>query len=919
MERGDFRRSPGLRVAEWIADHTKLVVIGSLVVTAALVVPMLTMVPDTAASQDPTGEVIDAQDLINDRFVSDVFGFGFIAEARTGNILTREPLLELYQNSEGLRSDAELAPLLISYFDSESGANVQGFYTIADEVDSRLRAAGLDGLEEAGEAQVGQTVSAIVAETGPFTWGFAESATLNPSTGMWEAPALLFGLAADNQALGGGGAEIALGSDDTEREEYARDVQTVLRGDESFIDVWGIAIDVNLTVGEQSQAAGPFIGFTILAVLVVTGIVLRSYWAVAVAGAALSALMIWLKGLSNLIGLETDQVLSFIVPIAMISFGIDFAYHAIGRYREEAVHGYRPRVAFVAGMGGVLAALVLALVSDSVAFLSNVSARIESIIQFGIGAALALIAAFFMLGIVTPLVVMRLDDALGHPRQNRLRSVGRSFTSGLAATAAMAVVLLLVYILPALGVVGLAVYVLAFIVVPYWFISRRPKEDVEAASGRPVVAPRLGRLTELMARGRWVVLPIVLAVSAAAVVVALRIDARFDVKDFFAADTDLVVSLDKLDEHVGQQGGEPAMVYVEGELTDPGALLAIEAFAERVNALDNEQLAVTDDGTTQLERGVLEVVYDVMSSPFALGAIEAATGVAVTDEAGDGIPDTAEQLTALYAFTSQAGVPLDEQRLLITPDGVQTLLWQDPGAGRQATFLMAQVVGSRAQENIAAARADLDPLVDELESQMRISDPEATAVLTGSAIVRDEQLLAIVRALAVALPISVLACLVVAGLFMRSLRFAVVSIVPILVVVSWLYAFMHLAGYGINVVTATIGAVSIGIGIDFAIHFVMRYREELSRLHLRFDALNAAGTGTGAALAASAVSSIIGFAIMALAPMPMFAVYGFLTAIMIGMALIATLTVLPGLLILSTKDSPVGPEVESVEPVGRVR
>lgn len=232
---------------------------------------------------------------------------------------------------------------------------------------------------------------------------------------------------------------------------------------------------------------------------------------------------------------------------------------------------------------------------------------------------------------------------------------------------------------------------------------------------------------------------------------------------------------------------------------------------------------------------------------------------------------------------------------------------------------MAQVVGSRAQENIAAARADLDPLVDELESQMRISDPEATAVLTGSAIVRDEQLLAIVRALAVALPISVLACLVVAGLFMRSLRFAVVSIVPILVVVSWLYAFMHLAGYGINVVTATIGAVSIGIGIDFAIHFVMRYREELSRLHLRFDALNAAGTGTGAALAASAVSSIIGFAIMALAPMPMFAVYGFLTAIMIGMALIATLTVLPGLLILSTKDSPVGPEVESVEPVGRVR
>ena len=63
----------------------------------------------------------------------------------------------------------------------------------------------------------------------------------------------------------------------------------------------------------------------------------------------------------------------------------------------------------------------------------------------------------------------------------------------------------------------------------------------------------------------------------------------------------------------------------------------------------------------------------------------------------------------------------------------------------------------------------------------------------------------------------------------------------------------------------------------------------------------AAGAGTGAALFASALSSIVGFAIMALAPMPMFATYGFLTAIMIVMALLATLAVLPGLLMLVTR------------------
>ena len=48
-------------------------------------------------------------------------------------------------------------------------------------------------------------------------------------------------------------------------------------------------------------------------------------------------------------------------------------------------------------------------------------------------------------------------------------------------------------------------------------------------------------------------------------------------------------------------------------------------------------------------------------------------------------------------------------------------------------------------------------------------------------------------------------------------------------VVAWLYAFMYAAGFSINLVTATIAAVSIGIGIDFAIHFIARYREELDR------------------------------------------------------------------------------------------
>lgn len=51
------------------------------------------------------------------------------------------------------------------------------------------------------------------------------------------------------------------------------------------------------------------------------------------------------------------------------------------------------------------------------------------------------------------------------------------------------------------------------------------------------------------------------------------------------------------------------------------------------------------------------------------------------------------------------------------------------------------------------------------------------------------------------------------------------------------------------------------------------------------------------ALLASAASSAVGFTILSFAPMPLFASYGFLTAVMIAMAAVGTLLVLPSLLV----------------------
>lgn len=859
-----------------------------VVITALLAVPMITMAPTESASTEPSGPVFDARDQIDERFVSSVLPTFFILEAHDANMVDADSLRDLFLVGEALRSDPDVGPNLFSYFDVGSGFEVNGLVTIADITNQALGGAILT----APDAAVESAVSEIIDSSGVDAQNlYLSIEATRAQDGIWTVPAISVPVLSDNVLLGFGNQATNLGGS-TAPEEYARQIQTLLREAESF-DAYGVAIDVNLTSQEQGALAGPFIGFTVLAVLLIVGAVFRSYWVLATVGVALGALMVWLKGLSNLFGFDDDLVLSLIVPIAMISFGVDFAFHAVGRYREERHVGNQPRRAYVTGLTAVGAALVLALTSDAVAFLSNVTAGIESIINFGLGAAIALTAAFVLLGVVTPLVVALIEERVGEPPVSRRSQAIRVAGSLGAASMVMGSVLLMVFVLPWAGVVLYVVTVLATLVIPMQIRSRRRRDRItEAEPSIDRLAPAIGRVVAALAARPLVVLPVALLVTAVAATFAVQVPTEFDVEDFFSSDSDFVVSLDLLDQHVGDRGGEPAQFYIEGDLTDPAVVSEIGFAVEAVKASDSSVLGRDSQGVL-IGGGLTRVIESVWEHPASQGLIARETGVTLTDDDGDGVPDTREQLEALYSVTAEFGVPFDETRLAMTPDDVAVSI--DFDGDESATVFSVGLVNSRSRASIVEAEQVLTVIADELRSEIG-----GTVQLTGSPFVRQSSLDATSRALSVSLPIAVVLCLVVASVFLKSVRFGFASVLPILMTVAWLYGFMEVAGYSINIVTATIAAVSIGIGIDFAIHFIARYREELARLGDRHSAVRAAGEGTGTALVASALSSAVGFGILAFAPMPLFAAYGFLTAVMIGMASIATLVVLPGILVLIT-------------------
>ena len=912
------------------------ILLAAALLTGLLVAPMLLLASDEAASTEPGGEVFDLRDSIDESLSSTTYASAYIAEARDGDILTQAGLWELLRNEQTLRErDAAGAlvpdtldpqPLLMESFDTDSGTTYTGVTTIADAVDTVLRLHPLlhTSLAEANDDQVKLAVAFLLDDqrTAKLADQLSVRATAQPGVllgqqvDIWQSPAVLMVVVADNEALGGASRFTGLGNDEAtlNREHFARELQATLRGDGETYQLWGLAIDQNLAAEEQGATAGLFIMLTVIAALAVVGISLRSYWATALTAVGIGALMIWLKGFSALVGIKGGLVVDLIVPIAMVSLGVDFAVHAARRYQEERRTGLAPGAALPVAAAGVLSALVLAMFSDGIAFLSNVPSGIEAVVHFGLAAGIATVSSFLVLGVFLPLALMRIDLLLGARSRSSKRRRPASLASAAGVTALTGTgVIILVAVSPAIGAGILALTALGFVGLPILVLRMRAGPDATVTGEGPTVEPGgdsaerwVSALVVGLASRRVIVLPLAAIVTVASVALALRLEATFDVKDFFSPDSDIVVGLDKLDQHVGDRSGEGGILYLQGDLTEPEALREVAALLDRLA----ENLSVgkeTDGRPSVFERHVLTMVGLVMTSSYAKEQVAATTGVPLTDVDRDLLPDTREQTAALFTHIREHGVPLDETTDIYTPDQVRTALFFDPAAPEETiATLVAGIPGTREQSVIALAKErlleDVRPLAE---------SPFFTRVgVTGSPFIRDAELTATVDNLRTSLPLAVVGTLILLLIALRSIRYAVVTVIPIGLVVAWLYALMHLFGFGLNFVSATIGAVSVGVGIDYSIHMTVRFREELSRRSDRLGALRHAGRGTGVALLGSAGSSIVGFAIMGFAPMPMFSTYGALTALMIFLALAAALLVLPSLLMLATPERVTAPNAE---------
>jgi len=418
------------------------------------------------------------------------------------------------------------------------------------------------------------------------------------------------------------------------------------------------------------------------------------------------------------------------------------------------------------------------------------------------------------------------------------------------------------------------------------FVDRsRDRFPIPTFSQEPMGAEgsRLGSVLQVGViigeRAPAIFLVLVLLVSAGAGAYATGVDTSFTQEDFLPPahtpaylkslpepfrphDYSVVGTLNYLEAHFDVVQGDTVTLYVQGDM-------------ERADALESIHRAGRDPPASFIENGRQAQSTSIISviQSRAQADPQFARLVARNDRNGNGIPD--QHLGEIYDALENS--PASAQAANYLTDD------------RRAAKVVYQVKPDASQREITT---DAQTVTDRYRLQ---------ATATGNTVVfqaiADLILNSAIQSLALAILGTVIFLVLVFWLIEGRPSLGVANTIPILVTVATIAGTIRLAGISFNAFTATILAITIGLGIDYSVHVVHRFADEYHEYEA-MEAIRRTVQGTGGALTGSMLTTVFGIGVLMLALFPAIGQFGLLTALSIFYSYVASLVVAPSVLIL---------------------
>lgn len=135
-------------------------------------------------------------------------------------------------------------------------------------------------------------------------------------------------------------------------------------------------------------------------------------------------------------------------------------------------------------------------------------------------------------------------------------------------------------------------------------------------------------------------------------------------------------------------------------------------------------------------------------------------------------------------------------------------------------------------------------------------------------------------------------------LLFKSWKLALIGLLPNLLAAMTLLGLMGWMRISLDMMTITIASITLGIAIDNSIHYIYRFRDEFRKSKGYSETLYYCHSNIGRAIFYTTITIIVGFSILLLSNFVPTVIFGLLTALGMAIALLASLTLLPKLILI---------------------
>ena len=368
----------------------------------------------------------------------------------------------------------------------------------------------------------------------------------------------------------------------------------------------------------------------------------------------------------------------------------------------------------------------------------------------------------------------------------------------------------------------------------FFHLSKKSKK-VKKSSKFENVMRKIARGTLKL---KYIILLVAIGSAAVGVYYDQEVGVETDIETFMPQDTQELLDIQELREIIGSTE-QLSIVY------------------SSYNIYSDVNLAWIVDMTTNLQAEFPDEVIEERSISSVLSQV------------------TTEDLTPILVAELTENLPSEQLKMLVNEDSTKGVIIVS--------------INDLESEELEAFIIDLRTFLDD-----SITDMDVT--VTGQAVIDVEMITALTTGRYTITLVGMALVFIGLLLIYRNPLKAIIPLIPISLIVGWSGGVMYLYNLEYTPLTATLGALIIGIGTEFTILIMERYFEERETANSNNEAIVTTLGKMGKPIIASALTTIGGFSALVISDFEILSNFGIMTLVNISLALLSTIIVMPALL-----------------------